>query len=112
MTSHAIETRALTKRYGKVLALDGLDLTVPAGSVFGFLGPNGAGKSTTIKLLLDLIAPTGGTATVLGHDAHRDGIAARREVGYLPQQPRFHPPGSSRSSGWKQGPRSQVRSRS
>lgn len=62
-----IATRALTKRYrGGQLAVDGLDLTVPAGSVFGFLGPNGSGKTTTIRMLMGLIEPTSGTARVLG----------------------------------------------
>lgn len=58
MVSHAFRTQSLTKRYGPVLALDGLDLSVPVGEVFGFLGPNGAGKSTTIRLLLGLARPT------------------------------------------------------
>lgn len=91
MTPRAIETRGLRKTYRDVVALDGLDLDVPAGSVFGFLGPNGAGKSTTIKLMLGLIRPSDGSATVLGHDARSDGVAARSGIGYLPQQPRFHP---------------------
>jgi ABC-2 type transport system ATP-binding protein len=91
VTAHAVETRRLTKAYRRVVALDGLDLEVESGSVFGFLGPNGAGKSTTIKLLVGLIRPSDGAATVLGHDAEHDGVAARRGVGYLPQQPRFHP---------------------
>lgn len=64
---HAISTRGLTKRYrGGQLAVDGLDLAVPRGSVFGFLGPNGSGKTTTIRMLMGLIAPTSGTAKVLG----------------------------------------------
>ena len=62
----------------------GLDLRVERGEVFGYLGPNGAGKSTTIRLLLDLIRPTGGTAALLGLDSRRDGLAARRRMGYLP----------------------------
>ena len=68
MTAHgwAIETVGLTKRFGPVLALDGLDLTVAPGETFGFLGPNGAGKSTTIRLLLNLIRPTAGSARVHG----------------------------------------------
>jgi ABC-2 type transport system ATP-binding protein len=81
----AIVTHGLTKRYrADVAALDGLDLEVGRGEVFGFLGPNGAGKSTTIRLLLDLIRPTAGTASLLGLDARRDGVAARKRVGYLP----------------------------
>jgi beta-exotoxin I transport system ATP-binding protein len=81
----AIETIALSKTYrGGVRALAELDLRVEHGEVFGFLGPNGAGKSTTIRLLLDLIRPTGGSALVFGLDSRRDGVAARRMVGYLP----------------------------
>jgi ABC-2 type transport system ATP-binding protein len=81
----AIETRGLSKTYrGGVRALSGLDLAVERGQVFGFLGPNGAGKSTTIRLLLDLIRPTEGTALVLGVDARASGVEARRRVGYLP----------------------------
>jgi ABC-2 type transport system ATP-binding protein len=80
----AIVTRALTKRFGAAVALDGLDLEVNAGEVFGFVGPNGAGKTTTIRLLLDLLRPTSGTVHVLGLDPRRDGVAVRRRIGYLP----------------------------
>jgi len=80
----AITIRALTKSYGRHRALEGLDLDVRQGEVFGFIGPNGAGKSTTIRLLLDLIRPTAGTIRVLGHDPRRDGVALRRRIGYLP----------------------------
>ncbi|GAB3041037.1 ABC transporter ATP-binding protein [Natronobiforma cellulositropha] len=80
----AIELEGLTKRYDDVLAVDGLDLTVEEGEIFGFLGPNGAGKSTTIDVLLDFIRPTAGTATVLGYDAQREGEAVRRRTGVLP----------------------------
>jgi ABC-2 type transport system ATP-binding protein len=81
----AIETFSLSKRYGGgTLALSGLDLSVEQGEVFGFLGPNGAGKSTTIRLLLDLIRPTSGSAALLGRDTRRDSVEARRHVGYLP----------------------------
>ena len=78
-----IETNGLTKRYGKRRGLDGLDLEVREGEVFGFLGPNGAGKTTTIRLLLDLIRPTSGTARVLGLDPRAGGKALRRRLGYL-----------------------------
>ena len=78
-----VELQSLTKRYGTVVALDDLSLSVHPGEVFGFLGPNGAGKSTTIRLLLGLIAPTSGTATVLGHSV-TTGSQWRAEVGYLP----------------------------
>jgi beta-exotoxin I transport system ATP-binding protein len=82
--SPAISTAGLSKRYGATTALDDLNLAVPTGGVFGYLGPNGAGKTTTIRLLLDLIRPTGGAITVLGLDPRRDSCALRRRVGYLP----------------------------
>jgi ABC-2 type transport system ATP-binding protein len=81
----AIETVGLSKTYGgTVRALVDLDLRVERGEVMGYLGPNGAGKSTTIRLLLDLIHPTSGRAAVFGLDTRRDGLEARRQVGYLP----------------------------
>lgn len=79
----AIVTDGLTKWYGRRRGLDGLDLEVRSGEVYGFLGPNGAGKSTTIRLLLDLIRPSGGTASVLGTDPRRGGADLRRRLGYL-----------------------------
>ncbi len=79
-----IQTRGLTKYYGTVLGAEDLDLEVARGEVFGFLGPNGAGKSTTIRLLLDFIRPTRGTARVLGLDSRRDSVEIHRRVGYLP----------------------------
>jgi len=79
----AVETQGLAKTYpGGVRALAGLDLRVERGEVFGYLGPNGAGKSTTIRLLLDLIHPTAGRASVLGIDSRL--VEARRAAGYLP----------------------------
>lgn len=83
MTS-AITTSGLTKRYGRRMGIEQLDLEVFPGEVFGFIGPNGAGKTTTIRLLLDLLQPTAGHATLLGLDAHRASVAVRRSVGYLP----------------------------
>jgi ABC-2 type transport system ATP-binding protein len=80
----AIELRGLTKEFGDVRALDGVDLAVEAGEVFGFLGPNGAGKSTTIDVLLDFVRPTAGEARVLGLDPQREGVAVRQRVGVLP----------------------------
>jgi ABC-2 type transport system ATP-binding protein len=80
----AILTEKLTKKYGHRLGIEYLDLEVRAGEVFGFIGPNGAGKTTTIRLLLDLLHPTSGRATVLGLDAHRESVAVRRSIGYLP----------------------------
>ncbi|MFY1670416.1 ATP-binding cassette domain-containing protein [Plantactinospora sp. WMMB334] len=83
MTAAAIRTTGLTKHYGPVRALAALDLTVPAGQVFGFLGPNGAGKSTTIRLLLGLARPTAGRAWVFDTDA-ADVAAAHRFIAYVP----------------------------
>ncbi len=79
----AIRAEGLTKSYGRVLALDGLELEVRPAEVFGYIGPNGAGKSTTIRLLLDLLRPTRGRAEILGMDVRRRGIDVRRRVGYL-----------------------------
>lgn len=79
-----IETVALTKRYGSVVALDGLDVSIPPAAV-GLLGANGAGKSTLIKLLLGLIQPTSGGATMLGMDVSRDAAHVRERVGYMPE---------------------------
>jgi ABC-2 type transport system ATP-binding protein len=84
MQPPAIRTSGLTKRYGQAEALSALDLEIGAGTVFGYLGPNGAGKSTTIRMLMGLIRPTSGTATVLGHDIVRESQAIHRRVGYLP----------------------------
>ncbi len=82
--SPAISIRGLTKRYGKLLAVDRLDLEVQRGEVFGFLGLNGAGKTTTIRILVDLLRPTSGSAAVFGHDCQSDSLKARAAVGYLP----------------------------
>ena len=87
----AILTEALAKDYGEGRGLRGLDLEVRPGEVFGFLGPNGAGKTTTIRILLDLIRPTGGRARVLGCDAQAESLAVRRRIGYLPSDLAFHP---------------------
>jgi ABC-2 type transport system ATP-binding protein len=86
----AIRCRNLGKRYGEIVALEGLDLDVPAGSIFGFLGRNGAGKTTTIRLLTGLAAPTTGTAWIAGVETTRADSAARRVFGYLPQAPAFY----------------------
>ena len=82
----AIETSGLTKRFGgSVLAVDGLDLTVAEGEIFGFLGPNGAGKSTTINVLLDFATPTEGSARVLGMDCQAESRTIRERTGILPE---------------------------
>jgi ABC-2 type transport system ATP-binding protein len=82
-----IETTGLTRVFGNVRAVDGLDLRVEAGKFFGFLGPNGAGKSTTIKMLTGLLAPSGGTMCILGEDLSNDDRAreVRRRVGVVPE---------------------------
>jgi ABC-2 type transport system ATP-binding protein len=85
MSSLTIEARALSKRYGHLVAVDQLSFEVGAGEVLGFLGPNGAGKSTTMKMLTGFLAPTSGTARVNGHDIVDDSLAARRCMGYLPE---------------------------
>ena len=83
----AIEAKGLSKRYGVKLAVDGLDLTVQRGEVFGFLGPNGAGKTTTLKMLLGLASPTSGQAWLLGQPVGDP--TSRRRVGFLPEHFRF-----------------------
>ena len=85
-----IHTIGLTKTFGHVQALQGIDLTVPHNSIVGFLGPNGSGKTTAIKLLLGLSRPTAGKATLFGMDSIQDSLAIRSRVGYLAQDPRFY----------------------
>ena len=81
----AIETRGLTKRFGRTDALRALNLQVPAGAVYALLGRNGAGKSTLMQLLLGLLDPTAGTVRVLGRDPIRDGVEMRQHLGYIPE---------------------------
>src|SRR5947208_1780527 len=80
-----IETRQLTRRYGDLIAVDGISFKLEPGRVLGFLGPNGAGKSTTMKMIAGFLAPTSGSASVCGHDVVDDAIAAKRAIGYLPE---------------------------
>jgi ABC-2 type transport system ATP-binding protein len=89
--SAAIELRGLTKRFGDAIALDGVDLVVRPGMVFGFLGRNGAGKTTALRILSGLARPTAGTAHVLGHDVERATDAVRARIGFLPDVPGFYP---------------------
>ena len=91
MAGTIIETKALTKRYGALTAVDDLNLTVRQGEVFGLLGPNGAGKTTTTLMLLGLTEPTGGTASISGVDCTRNPIQVKRFVGYLPDNMGFYP---------------------
>lgn len=87
----AIRIRGLTKRFGSIVAVDSLDLDIPAGTVFGLLGPNGAGKTTTIRLLTGVARPSAGSATVGGVDmASNLALEARRRIGVLDQEPRFY----------------------
>jgi len=94
----AIEFAGLTKRFGTFVAVDRLTFSVPAGSVFGFLGPNGAGKTTTIGMLLGLIEPDEGTATIFGHDVRTDLPAALARTGALVERPSFYPYLSGRTN--------------
>lgn len=80
----AIETQGLAKRFGKLVAVNNLDLVVEEGDSFGFLGPNGAGKTTTIKMLVGLLRPTGGTVRILGHDIFKEGEEAKKSFGFVP----------------------------
>ena len=89
MNKYTIEVERLMKNYGKVRALRGISFKVERGEIFGFLGPNGAGKTTAIRCMLDLIRPTAGRITILGHDAQRGSMAIRRRIGYLPDDIRL-----------------------
>jgi ABC-2 type transport system ATP-binding protein len=85
MTGAAIVTQKLTRRFGGLTAVDGIDLTVAAGQFFGFLGPNGAGKSTTIKMLTGLLAPTSGRMQLLGLDFSSNAVEIKRQIGVVPE---------------------------
>jgi len=91
MKDPIIQLTGLTKNYGKVTAVDKLDLHIYPGEIFGLLGPNGAGKTTSILMMLGLTEPTAGTAYVCGHNATRNPIAVKRKVGYLPDNVGFYP---------------------
>ena len=85
-----IRTERLTKTYGHKTALDGLDLEIQPGELFGFLGPNGAGKSTTVKILTGLVLPTSGRAWVAGYDVVERPLDAKRRLGFVPETPRLY----------------------
>ena len=85
-SSAAVQTKSLLKKFGDVVAVDGLDLRVEAGSFFGFLGPNGAGKSTTIKILTGILQPTSGRASILGHDVGDVAVAAEQLTGVVSEE--------------------------
>ncbi len=93
-----IEVVGLTKRYGPVVAVDTLSLTIPGGEVYGLLGPNGSGKTTTILMLLGLTEPTSGQVRVLGDDPSRHPLAVKRQVGYLPDSVGFYDELSARDN--------------
>ncbi len=86
-----IETRGLTKLYGKKAALDTLDITVNEGEILGYLGPNGAGKTTTIRILLGLIKPTAGSATIFGKDVQAHAAQLHKDIAYVPGETNFWP---------------------
>ena len=89
--TNPIRAEGLTKRYGETLALDGLDLSIEPGEVYGYLGPNGAGKTTTIRLLLGIHRPTRGRAALFGIDAWADPVEAHRRVAYVSGEPFLWP---------------------
>ena len=85
-----IDIQGLHKSYGSVHALNGLDLAVNEGEIFGYLGPNGAGKSTTINIVLGFIKATSGAVRAFGLDPQTDGAEVRRRIGFLPESPRLY----------------------
>ena len=89
--SSAIRSTALVRQYGEVTAVDGVDLDVASGEIYGFLGPNGAGKSTTVRMLCTLLAPTSGSATVAGFDVATDPGAVRLRIGVALQEAALDP---------------------
>ncbi len=86
-----IEARGLSKRYGDLVAVNGVSFSIGRGEVVGFLGPNGAGKTTTMRMLTGFLPPTDGTAEIDGHDIFEESLEARRSVGYLPETPPLYP---------------------
>jgi ABC-2 type transport system ATP-binding protein len=86
-----IDVKNLTKQFGSHLAVDGISFTVGKGEILGFLGPNGAGKSTTMRMITGFFPPTGGTAVIGGSDILTDSLAARRKIGYLPENAPVYP---------------------
>jgi ABC-2 type transport system ATP-binding protein len=91
MSDSIIKTQGLTVYYGRNRGVIDVDLSVERGEVFGFLGPNGAGKTTTQRVLMDIIRPTRGSASIFGLDCRRDGTAIRKRVGYLPGELNLYP---------------------
>jgi ABC-2 type transport system ATP-binding protein len=91
LSDHIIETQDLTVYYGKHRGIVDVSLSVQRGEVFGFLGPNGAGKTTTQRVLVDVIRPTNGHATIFGRDCQKEGVAIRKRIGYLPGELSLYP---------------------
>ncbi len=91
MTTHPISAHGLERRFGALVAVDGIDLEVEEGEIFGFLGPNGAGKSTTVRMLVTLLKPTGGTASVAGYDVVDEPNMVRRSIGVALQDAAIDP---------------------
>ncbi len=92
-----IELRGLTKKYGAFTAVDGIDLSVPAGEIFGFLGPNGAGKTTTLRMIAGILQPSAGTVTIGGVDLATDPTAAKSKLGFIPDRPFIY----EKLTGWE-----------
>ncbi|NYZ76635.1 ATP-binding cassette domain-containing protein, partial [Candidatus Micrarchaeota archaeon] len=85
-----IETFGLTKKFGEFTAVDGVSISVNGGEILGVVGPNGAGKSTLVKMLCTILAPTAGSAKIMGFDIVKDAQKVRSVVGYLPEEPRVY----------------------
>ncbi|MEA2023172.1 MAG: ATP-binding cassette domain-containing protein [Actinomycetota bacterium] len=88
----------MVKRFGATVALDGIDLRVPSGIVYGFIGPNGAGKTTALRILAGLLKATAGSARVLDMDVHRQRTAVQAEIGFLPGEVRLYEETSGREN--------------
>src|SRR5438045_7894515 len=82
-----IQLKGLTKKFGSFTAVNGINLTVPAGELFGFLGPNGAGKTTTFRMIAGILQPTSGSITIAGIDLDRNPIEAKSRLGFIPDRP-------------------------
>src|SRR5262245_38825579 len=98
--SAVISVRQLTKRYGSKVVVDRLQLEVPQGAIYAFLGDNGAGKTSTIKVLVGMHPPDGGTATILGQDCWARAVPLRHRIGYVPERPRFYEWMTVNEIGW------------
>ncbi len=86
----AVELQDVVKRYNEIVAVDGVDLLIKKGEIFGLLGPNGSGKSTTLKMLIGLVQPDSGSVNVLGVNVQNDPVAVKQLVGYVPESPRLY----------------------